>query len=140
MVPWDALGDGKIFRPLATAGPRQSTVLGNPAIARTQYAKSIAYSMTALTEWITRYAGPNLVMIIFGDHQAASIVSGRGATRDVPISIVAKDPAVLARISSWGWPSGLHPGQAAPTWPMSAFRDRFLTAYGSQPGPRRQRG
>jgi hypothetical protein len=137
MVDWDQMGNGKMFGPIAKAGNKRATVLGNPTLARTEYAKSIAYSMTALTEWISRYADKNLVMIIFGDHQASSIVSGNNATHDVPISIVAKDPAVLDRISSWGWQNGLRPSQQAPTWRMDAFRDKFLTAYGSQPDPRR---
>jgi hypothetical protein len=137
MVDWDQMGNGRMFGPIAKAGKKRATVLGNPTLARTEYAKSIAYSMTALTEWISRYADKNLVMIIFGDHQASSIVSGNNATHDVPISIVAKDPAVLDRISSWGWQDGLRPSQSAPTWRMDAFRDKFLTAYGSQEDPRR---
>jgi hypothetical protein len=137
MVDWDRMGSGEMFAPMAKAGKKRATVLGNATVARTEYARSIAYSMTALTEWISRYADRNLVMIIFGDHQASSIVSGTNATHDVPISIVAKDPAVLDRISSWGWQIGLRPNQQAPTWRMDAFRDKFLTAYGSQPDPRR---
>jgi hypothetical protein len=51
----------------------------------------------------------------------------------VPVTIVAKDPAVLDRISGWGWQHGLNPGPQAPVWRMDAFRDRFLTAFG-RPG------
>ena len=62
-------------------------------------------------------------MVVFlGDHQPAPIVTGGGASRDVPITIVAKDPAVLSQISSWGWERGLKPGPDAPVWPMEAFR------------------
>ena len=50
------------------------------------------------------------------------------------ITPLATDPAVLARISSWGWQDGLRPGPAAPVWPMDRFRDRFLTAYGPSGG------
>jgi hypothetical protein len=51
----------------------------------------------------------------------------------VPITIIAHDPAVLDRISGWGWQAGLRPRPDAPVWPMDAFRDRFLSAYGPQP-------
>ena len=27
------------------------------------------------------------------------------------------------------------PSPRAPVWPMAAFRDRFLTAFGPSPGP-----
>ena len=75
----------------------------------------------------------NLVLVVLGDHQPATIVSGTGANHDVPISIIAHDPAVLDRISSWGWQGGLLPSPQAPVWRMDAFRDRFLAAFGPHP-------
>jgi hypothetical protein len=72
-------------------------------------------------------------MVFLGDHQPASVVVGQNASKDVPITIVAKDPKVLDRIAGWGWTDGLRPRPGAPVWPMDAFRDRFLTAYGSPP-------
>ena len=73
------------------------------------------------------------MLIVLGDHQPATIVSGSNAGHDVPISIIARDPAVLDRISGWGWQDGLRPRPDAPVWPMDAFRDRFLSAYGPRP-------
>ena len=73
----------------------------------------------------------NLVLVVLGDHQPAAVVSGEGASHDVPISVVAKDPAVLDRIGGWGWQTGLRPGATAPVWPMDAFRNRFFTAFGT---------
>jgi hypothetical protein len=72
------------------------------------------------------------VLIMLGDHQPATIVSGADATHEVPISIIAHDPDVFSQISSWNWPDGLRPGPTAPLWQMDAFRDRFLTAFGPQ--------
>ena len=59
---------------------------------------------------------------------------GENAGKDVPITIVARDPAVLDRIAGWGWQDGLRPGAQSPVWPMESFRDRFLTAFGRQCG------
>ena len=81
------------------------------------------------------YHDKNLVLVVLGDHQPATIVTGQGASHDVPITIIAHDPAVMDRISGWGWQDGMRPGPNAPVWPMDAFRDRFLTAYGPQPPP-----
>ena len=73
------------------------------------------------------------------------MVTGQGASRDVPITIIAKDRDVLSRIEPWGWQPGLLPDAGAPVWPMDGFRNRFLTAYGpaampptaaSSPSPR----
>ena len=57
------------------------------------------------------YHDDNLVLVVLGDHQPATIVSAATApSHDVPISIIAHDPAVLHRISGWGWQDGLRPG------------------------------
>ena len=77
------------------------------------------------------------MLIFLGDHQPASIITGDGATHDVPITIIAKDPAVLDKIAGWQWDAGLRPGPQAPVWPMEAFRDRFLTAFGPEHVPAR---
>ncbi len=69
------------------------------------------------------------MLVFLGDHQPGPIVTGEGASRDVPITIVARDPAVLDRISGWGWQDGLKPGPQAPVWRMDAFRDRFICSF-----------
>ena len=79
------------------------------------------------------YHDNNLVLVVLGDHQPATIVTGQGASHDVPITIISHDPAVMDRISPWGWQKGMRPSPDAPVWPMDAFRDRFLNAYGPHP-------
>ena len=49
----------------------------------------------------------------------------------MPISVIAHDPKVIDRIAGWSWQDGMLPSPQAPVWPMAAFRDRFLTAFGS---------
>ena len=58
------------------------------------------------------YGRKNLVMVVLGDHQPATIVSGLDASHDVPISIIAHDPAVLHRVHGWGWADGMRPDAA----------------------------
>jgi hypothetical protein len=47
----------------------------------------------------------------------------------VPITIIAHDPKVIDRLSSWGWTDGMLPSATAPVWLMSAFRNRFFNAF-----------
>ncbi|WP_242894588.1 sulfatase-like hydrolase/transferase [Actinomadura litoris] len=124
MVDWNAVGDGSVYRPMVTdENPPW------PAHIRAEYRRSIEYSLNSLISYAKTYGDENLVMVFLGDHQPASTITGPGAGRDVPITIVARDPRVLDRISGWGWQDGLRPGPNAPVWPMNAFRDRFLTAF-----------
>lgn len=137
MVGWDQLGDGSIFKGIQAAGNNPADVIADTAKSRQEYGKTIQYSVTALTEWLTRYGTKDTVLVFLGDHQPIARVSGNHASRDVPISIVAKDPKVLDKVDGWGWTDGLRPAHNAPVWKMSAFRDRFLAAYGSTPHPKK---
>jgi len=121
-VPWDQVGDGSIFNRLP---------VDRSGLTDTQrgYSTSIRYTLRTLFSFVQRYGDENLVLIVLGDHQPSRVVTGRPG-HDVPISIVAHDPAVLRRVAGWGWDPGMRPTAAAPTWPMSAFRNRFLEAFG----------
>ncbi|MEU6147678.1 CDP-alcohol phosphatidyltransferase [Streptomyces sp. NPDC047081] len=137
MVPWDDLGDGSVFNSIQKAGKNPSDIITSSPKSQAEYGKSVQYSVTALTEWLERYGTKDTVLVFLGDHQPIARVSGNHASRDVPISIVAKDPKVLDKINDWGWTDGLRPAHNAPVWKMSSFRDKFLTAYGSTPHPKK---
>jgi hypothetical protein len=130
MVSWQAVGNGSVYGPIAAAGQRPDGILHDPARARSEYRQSIEYSLHSLISYVEHYGDDRLVLVFLGDHQASSIVTGQGASRDAPISIVARDPAVLNRVSGLGWTPGLRPGPTAPVWRMDSFRDRFLKAFG----------
>ena len=130
LVDWSRLGDGSIFDPMPAEGDSPEDVWRQPDRVKAAYAQSIAYSLDALTSFVQQLHDRNLVLVVLGDHQPASIVSGNGASHDVPVSIIAADPAVTDRVADWGWRDGLRPDAGAPVWPMDTFRDRFLTAYG----------
>ena len=132
-VPWDDVGDGSVFDAMPAAGAQLSQVWPDAARVKAAYADSIVYSMDQLVTFVEQNKDDDLVVVALGDHQPASVVSGQGASRDVPVTIVARDPAVLSRVAGWGWNTGLRPASAAPVWPMDAFRDRFLTAFGPAP-------
>lgn len=131
LVPWSQIGDGTIYAPQPAEGDSTSTVWADPKRVQAAYGQSIQYSLGAMFSFLQNYDDPNLVVIALGDHQPATIVSGVGASHEVPISIISKDPAVFRAISGWHWQSGVHPTSAAPLWKMSAFRDRFLGAFSS---------
>ncbi|MFI6760785.1 sulfatase [Micromonospora sp. NPDC050417] len=129
LVDWDDVGDGSIFGPMAKGADAADAGRGNSSQIRTQYRRSIEYSLNTLISYVETYGDDNLVLVFLGDHQPAPAVTGAGADRDVPITIVAHDPAVLERISGWGWQDGLNPAPLAPVWSMDAFRDKFLKAF-----------
>ena len=128
-VPWDSIGDGSIYDPQPAQGLAPSVVWQSAQHVQQLYGQSVQYSMSTVFSFLTTYDNPNLVLVVLGDHQPASVVSGADANHAVPISIISKDPGVYDRISSWGWDPGMLPSPNAPLWRMDEFRDRFLTAY-----------
>ncbi|MEU7903946.1 sulfatase [Actinoplanes sp. NPDC049118] len=129
-IDWDDVGDGSVYKQIQKEGKRPKSIWKDPAKVQREYSRSIQYTLTTITTWLERYGDENTVMVFLGDHQAAKIVTGEGASRDVPITILAKDKTVLDKVADWGWTDGLKPDPAAPVWRMNEFRDRFLTAYG----------
>src|SRR5215469_14272694 len=129
MVPWNKVGNGSIFDSMAPRGHVPLSALESAKLERKGYGKSIQYSLQALTSWVTELSDPNLVLILLGDEQPDTPITSPGASHDVPISIIARDPSVFRDIASWHWQEGLLPGRSAPLEPMSAFRNQFLGAF-----------
>jgi hypothetical protein len=138
-LPWDQLGDGSVFNFLEGRTEQPEAILTrDPATVRQDYGRSIEYSLTSLISYIQTYGDDNLVVVLLGDHQPSPVVTGATENRDVPITIVAKDPKVLDQISGWHWDDGLTPGEHAPIWRMDKFREGFLTTFSTGDGNHRR--
>jgi phosphatidylglycerophosphate synthase len=133
LISWDDVGDGSIFDRLPAEESTKATLFGDAERARAAYGHSIEYSLNTLFSFVQRYGDDDLVLVVLGDHQPATVVTGQGASHDVPISVIAHDPEVMDQIAGWRWQDGMLPSPRAPVWPMAAFRDRFLAAFGSSP-------
>jgi phosphatidylglycerophosphate synthase len=131
LIDWNDVGDGSIFKSMSVDDLTRSELFGDLARVRAAYSRSIAYTMNALVSFVQHYGDEDLVLVVLGDHQPSKVITGENPSHDVPISVIAHDPAVLDRISGWRWQNGLRPGPQAPVWPMDAFRDRFFGAFRS---------
>ncbi|WP_367571085.1 sulfatase-like hydrolase/transferase [Pseudorhizobium pelagicum] len=127
LVDWDKIGDGRIFDEQAVSGDPPSVVWSDPARIREQYLASIDYALETLGSYISRY-GDNTLFVILGDHQPASVITGEGASRDVPVHIIGS-PAMIEQLSSWEWSEGLVPASSLAPMRMDLFRERFLRTF-----------
>jgi hypothetical protein len=134
LVDWSQVGDGSVFNGMPEQGESPDVAFRDPDEVRSLYGQSVEYSLNSLISFVQTYPDPDLVLVMLGDHQPHSYVTGAEPGHDVPVSIIAHDPAVMNRISGWGWQQGLRPGPDAPVWRMNTFRDQFLTAYGPNEG------
>ena len=145
LIDWGDVGNGSVFNSIPVDQVTKAALWSDPEGVRAAYRRSIEYSLNTLVSFVQHYGDDDLVLVVLGDHQPSTIVTGQGSSpdapmsrlsHDVPISVIAHDPAVLDQIAGWDWEDGMRPGPQAPVWPMNAFRDRFLSAFGSQPAAR----
>lgn len=128
LIGWDQVGDGSAFDHQAVSGDPPSVVWADPDRVRRQYIETIDYSLAALGEFMARQ-GRDAVYVILGDHQPASIITGQGASRAVPVHIVSSDATLVARFEKDGFVSGMVPTGAAHERSMSGLRQTLITAF-----------
>jgi phosphatidylglycerophosphate synthase len=133
-VPWNEVGDGSVFAGMPERGEAAVDGDQDPATAQRLYGESIEYTWRTLVSWLVHYPDPDRVLIVAGDHQPHSFVSGDNPGHDVPVTVIALDPNVMQRIADWDWQPGLHPTPDAPVWPMDSIRDRLFESFGSDAG------
>ena len=73
------------------------------------YAQSLDYVHAALGGYLRLRADRDFVMVLVGDHQPPAMVSGDGASWDVPVHVIASRSAVLERLLARGFSPGLSP-------------------------------
>ncbi len=134
LIDWGEVGDGSVFTSLPVSTVTTAALWGDHDKVRAAYGRSIQYSLNALVSFVQHFGNDDLVLVVLGDHQPSTVVTGLhpDLSHDVPVSIIAHDPKVLDKIAGWGWEDGLRPSPQAPLWPMNAFRDRFLSAFGKR--------
>lgn len=130
LTDWATLGDGSGYPPTDGSGGSPDTSGKDAGRVKDDYRTSIEYSVGSIVSYVETYGDDNLVVVMLGDHQPSPVITGSNPNRDVPITVIAKDPAVMRRIEGWGWSPGLAPAPAGPVWRMDAFRDRFFAAFG----------
>lgn len=134
LLPWEEIGDGALFDRWASGGESPESLWRDRDRTRDQYRAALDYALATVFSFAERRAGTAPLIVVLGDHQPADFVTGDVGGRDVPIHLIGP-PELVARAADWGWTEGLRPAADVPPWPMEAFRDRFLTAFGpANPG------
>ena len=139
LLPQESVGDGSAYDGMPETLPSEADIWPDADRVRAAYADSIAYSLESVTSFLSAYADDDLVVVLLGDHQPATIVSGASGNdpgHDVPVTVLSKDPAVIEALgprgAGWGWDPGMRPSDDAPVWRMDAFRDELLRTYGPE--------
>ena len=130
MVPWDEVGDGSVYDGMPEQGESSQEVFRDPEAVKRVYGESVEYTLGGVDLLPDDVRRPEPRPRRPRRPPAAHLRVRRARRPRRPVSVIAQDPAVLQRISGWGWQDGLRPAPDATVWPMDQFRDRFLAAFG----------
>jgi hypothetical protein len=132
---WDSIGDGSVFQQWANAGEQPEVLWLDTERVREHYALAIDYALNAMAGYVERYVDEGTLLIAMGDHQPAPLVTGEGASWEVPVHVISGDPDLLTPFLEWGFRPGAIPSRANPDRGMDYFRDWFVHAYSLPAGP-----
>jgi hypothetical protein len=131
---WAAIGDGAVFSRWAEIGDPPEVVWRDPERVRRQYILAIDHVLGVLASYAARFVDDRTLLILVGDHQAAPLITGEGAGRDVPIHVISGAPGLLEPFLAWGFMPGMQPA-GAPSRRMDTLRDWFLGIFGDRADP-----
>jgi hypothetical protein len=126
---WSALGDGTVY-----AGEGAVRRLPVPPGAATAgpagYAAAMEYQLEVAADYAVRFLdGRRALIVVVGDHQPYSGITGRGKTRSVPIHIWSREPELLGPFLRRGYTPGLVPRQGPPHAGLESFWPAFLEDF-----------
>ena len=128
LIDWDSVGDGAIFDPYQEEGQPPEELWWDVQVLRDSYARSLDYSLQAMAEFAERFLDEQTLLVVVGDHQAAPWVTG-ASDPDVPVHVIARDPALLEPFLEWGFSPGAFPDPQDSPPRMDEFREWFVRAF-----------
>ena len=93
------------------------------------YVQAVRYAYAMIGGYLRLRADRDLVFILVGDHQPPALVSGAGASWDVPVHVIASREVLLDHLVSQRFHPGLAPGGTAVTT-MHGLLPILLDAFG----------
>lgn len=98
------------------------------------YTRALEYVYASIGGYLRHRRDRDLVLVVIGDHQPPAMVSGQGASWDVPVHIIASRPDLLARLQRSGFVAGLEPPRA-PISRMHTLATTLLDAFSGDARP-----
>jgi hypothetical protein len=115
---WSTLGDGSVFKGVTPY--RYPVSWTNIAEGGEAYADSLLYDFAVIEHYLIEMLKRDALVIIMGDHQPPG-VAAPDPSHAVPVHLIARDPALLARFESVGYVPGMIPGPTGQVKGMETF-------------------
>ncbi len=129
---WDRILTDEPFDPesLAAAQAEKPNWLN----MRPDYLRMVNYVYQWLSGYFARPEARETVYVLIGDHQPTANVTGEGASWEVPVHVISRDPRLLEPLEARGFTRGLNTRQA-PLGGLHDLPEMLLTAWSSGGSP-----
>jgi hypothetical protein len=94
-------------------------------LARDAYLDSLLYDFEVIKRYIAQAIARPSLIIVMGDHQPA-VLAAPDASRTVPVHIISRDRALVARFLEAGYLPGMIPRPDGPSPGMESFPGTLL--------------
>jgi len=125
-VPWEQVGDGRIFDGSHRIG--RPVNWATPGPVREAYARSLELTLARVGEYLERH-GQGALVIVLGDHQPASVIAGWAPNAHVPVHVFADDARLLERLPAASFTPGTLPEADAEPIAMAAMRALLSSVF-----------
>jgi hypothetical protein len=138
---WDTIGDGGLYHnlPMRTF----SVIWPDLTHAGDAYAAAIAYELDILEQYVLRFAGPDQLIVILGDHPPPGPLAARSPDgRTVPVHVLSRRESLLHPFAARGYAPGMVPPPTPRDPPMASLFLALVEGFSSPPAktPRRHAG
>lgn len=141
---WDSIGSGEIFNRWKGQGEAPASLWKDPERVREHYGRSIAYSLEVAAGYAARHVDEDTLLVLLGDHQPASLITGENASRDVIVHIISGRRALLepfvgreaadgSPLGLQGFRPGIRPEADTPGLRMDRFRPFLHRQFSTPP-------
>jgi hypothetical protein len=99
---------------------------------RRDYVLSVGYSLDATLDWAGRELPRDALLVVLGDHQPVSLVTGRDASASVPVHVISGEGALLDPFRRRGFVTGLRPAVEGEIPALHELRHWLRAAFGAR--------
>lgn len=131
---WSVIGDGSIYHERELVLSFSNNPFNETSLSE-GFMMLIQYVLQVIKGYILTFIEDDSLVIIIGDHQPWSGISGKNQPWSVPIHVISRDNELLAPFRNRGYTAGVVPRQPPPHSGMETFFNHFLTDFSSQPIP-----
>lgn len=125
---WDQIGDGSLY---AREGSVQTLPIraGSQTAGAEGYVAAMRYELTVIGEYLRRFIDEQSLVVVLGDHQPYSGITGKGKPWSVPVHVISRRAELLEPFRNRGYTPGLIPRQPPPHQGLESFLPGILEDF-----------